>query len=158
VLDDLALMLSDGQPATLPMYVGGRWVEAGTRSLDAVEDPATGRAVAHAPAGTVQDAEEALEAARAAQPAWAALPAVERGRAVHALADEVAREADLLARVVVAEQGKPLGQARGEIGATETFLRYAAEWARRIEGEILPADARTRRSGSAGCPTGSWRG
>ncbi|TNC64518.1 aldehyde dehydrogenase family protein [Rubellimicrobium roseum] len=123
------------------MFIDGQWRDASGLGVDEVEDPATGRAIATTPQGTRAHAEEALDAARRAQPAWAALPAVERGRAVLALADAVHAETELLARIVVAEQGKPIGQARGEIGATETFLRFAAEWARRIEGEILPSDA-----------------
>ncbi|MBP8932571.1 MAG: aldehyde dehydrogenase family protein, partial [Paracoccus sp.] len=106
-----------------------------------IENPADETIIATTPAGTADTAAEALQAARRAQPGWAMLPAVERGRAVQALADAVRDHADLLARIVVMEQGKPLAQARGEVGATETFLRYAAEQARRIEGEILPSDA-----------------
>jgi lactaldehyde dehydrogenase/glycolaldehyde dehydrogenase len=127
------------------MFIGGRWtedaaLEAG-RERHAVHDPATEQVIAETIAGTPADAEAALAAARQAQKAWARVPAPERGRIVAALADAVREHADLLARIVVAEQGKPLAQARGEIGATETFLRYAAEQGRRIEGEIVPADA-----------------
>jgi lactaldehyde dehydrogenase/glycolaldehyde dehydrogenase len=141
VLEDFRSLFSEGRPLAARMFIDGRWQEPGGLGVDEVEDPATGRAIATTPAGTRAHAEEALAAARAAQPAWARLPAVERGRAVLALADAVHAESELLARIVVAEQGKPIGQARGEIGATETFLRYAAEWARRIEGEILPSDS-----------------
>lgn len=123
------------------MFIDGRWT-AGTASIRTqVENPATEAVVATVPEGTADDAVAALEAARRAQPAWAALPAIERGRLVASLADAVRDHAHALARIVVAEQGKPLNQARGEIGATETFLRYAAENARRIEGDILPSDA-----------------
>lgn len=141
MLNDLRQMLDEGRPVTARMFIDGRWDEGAGLPVDEVENPADEALIATTPAGTAAHAEAALDAARVAQPAWAALPAIERGRAVAALADAVSDEAELLARIVVAEQGKPIGQARGEIGATETFLRYAAEWARRIEGEILPADA-----------------
>nr|WP_245218912.1 aldehyde dehydrogenase family protein [Rubellimicrobium aerolatum] len=140
-MDDLLSLIADGRPFAARMFIDGAWADPSGLGVDEVEDPATGRVVATAPRGTRSHAEEALEAARRAQPAWARVPAVERGRAVLALADAVRAEAESLARIVVLEQGKPLGQARGEIGATETFLRYAAEWARRIEGEILPSDS-----------------
>ncbi|HVX80653.1 MAG TPA: aldehyde dehydrogenase family protein, partial [Devosiaceae bacterium] len=107
-----------------------------------IENPADESIVATVPEGSASDAVAALEAAKRAQPGWAALPAHERGKAVGALADSVRENADALARIVVAEQGKPLNQALGEIGATETFLRYAAENARRIEGDIFPSDSR----------------
>lgn len=83
---------------------------------------------------------------------------IERGRLVSRLADALARDADRLARVVVAEQSKPLDQALGEIGASETFLRYAAENARRIEGDILPSDQPDEEVGAFGdCRRGRWR-
>nr|WP_210272758.1 aldehyde dehydrogenase family protein [Chthonobacter rhizosphaerae] len=123
------------------MLIGGEWTGGGSSGEIEVENPATEAIIATIPDGTAADAEAALAAARAAQPAWAALPAYERGKAVDALADAIDENADLLARLVVAEQGKPIGQARGEIAATETFLRYAAESARRIEGDILPSDS-----------------
>lgn len=122
------------------MFMGGRWIGVSGDAHD-VENPADEQVIARTPAGGAAIAGDALEAARRAQGAWAALPAVERGRAVQKLADAVRDEDGLLARIIVAEQGKPLGQARGEVAAAETFLRYAAEQARRIEGEILPADA-----------------
>lgn len=132
-------MAMHGQALKARMFVGGRWSETGHDGHE-VDNPANEDIIAVTPAGTEATAGEALEAARRAQPAWAALPAIERGRAVQALADAVRDEAELLARIVVAEQGKPLDQARGEVAAAETFLRYAAEQARRIEGEILPSD------------------
>jgi lactaldehyde dehydrogenase / glycolaldehyde dehydrogenase len=123
------------------MFVDGQWTTGATAKRIEVKNPANEAVVATVPEGTGDDAIAALEAAKRAQPHWAALPAVERGRLVSALADAVHSHADTLARIVVAEQGKPLNQALGEIGATETFLRYAAENARRIEGDILPSDS-----------------
>jgi lactaldehyde dehydrogenase / glycolaldehyde dehydrogenase len=121
------------------MFVDGCWIGTATDGHE-IENPADETIIAQTPAGDETTAAAALEAARRAQREWAARPAVERGRAVHALADAVHAHVDLLARVIVAEQGKPLGQAKGEVAAAETFLRYAAEQARRIEGEILPSD------------------
>lgn len=133
-------LVSEDRPVTARMFIGGVWLGM-TASGHEVENPATEAVIATTPVGTADTAADALAAARAAQPHWAARPAVERGRAVAALADAVRDHADLLARIVVAEQGKPLNQAQGEVGAAETFLRFAAEQARRIEGEILPSDA-----------------
>ena len=92
------------------------------------------------PKGTADDADRALMAARAAQPAWEALPPVERGRLLHRLAQLILENRERLARLVVAEQGKPLAEARGEIDGTALYLTYAAEEARRITGDILPSD------------------
>ncbi len=133
-------MITSGRPVHARMFVGGRWVGGAMDGHDVVS-PSDESVVARTVAGGTDIAAEALAEARQAQKAWAARPAVDRARAVHALADQVRDHADLLARIIVAEQGKPIGQALGEVGAAETFLRFAAEQARRMEGEILPADA-----------------
>ncbi len=140
VLLDLAQMITHGTRFRARMFIDGAWRE-GPADTHTVENPTDETIIAQTPAGGADDATEALDSARRAQPAWAARPAIERGRAVAALADAVRDQTDLLARIVVTEQGKPLDQARGEIGATENFLRFAAEQARRIEGEILPSDS-----------------
>ncbi|WP_435164576.1 aldehyde dehydrogenase family protein [Falsirhodobacter sp. 1013] len=140
MLNVLNQLLTDHRPATACMFVEGRWIRDAA-DWHEVENPADEALIARTPAGGANVAEVALDAARRAQPAWAARPAVERGRAVAALADQVRQHADLLAHIVVAEQGKPLDQARGETGGTENFLRLSAEQARRIEGKILPSDA-----------------
>ncbi len=90
--------------------------------------------------GTGDDAERALEAAQAAQPAWEALPPVERGNLLRRLAQLILENRERLARIVVAEQGKPLAEARGEIEGAALYLTYAAEEARRMAGDILPSD------------------
>lgn len=122
------------------MFVNGEWRAGHQHTRIEVENPANESVIATIPDGSEQDAFDALEAAARAQPAWASRPAIERGRLILKLADAVASHREQLARTVVAEQGKPLDQANGEIGAVETFLRYAAENARRIEGDILPSD------------------
>lgn len=123
------------------MLIGGRWTNGSGSDVAEVENPANQRIIGTIPQGVAEDAVAALEAARRAQPAWAALPPVERAKPIFALADLVKESAAALARIIVAEQGKPLNQALGEVGATETFFRYAAESARRIEGDIVPSDA-----------------
>jgi lactaldehyde dehydrogenase/glycolaldehyde dehydrogenase len=123
------------------MFIDGRWTAGAGNGRSEVENPANESIIATVPEGVADDAFAALEAAKRAQPAWAALPPIERARLVSAWADAVRENDGVLARIVVAEQGKPLNQAMGEIGATETFLRYAAENARRIEGDIIPSDA-----------------
>jgi lactaldehyde dehydrogenase/glycolaldehyde dehydrogenase len=122
------------------MYIDGAWTDGRSRERIAVENPANESVVGTVPAGTPEDAVAALEAARRAQPAWAALPPIVRAGHVLDLAAAVRRDRARLARIVTLEQGKPLNQAEGEIDAVATFLTYAAENARRIEGDILPSD------------------
>lgn len=122
------------------LYINGEWVDSTNQDRIEVENPANEEIIATIPAGSADDAQRALEAAQAAQPAWEALPPIERAKLNLKLADLVQQHREHLARVVVAEQGKPLAQAYGEIDATSAFLSYTAEGARRIEGDIVPSD------------------
>jgi lactaldehyde dehydrogenase / glycolaldehyde dehydrogenase len=121
-------------------FINGQWVASSGKDFIEVENPATEEVIAQVPNGTADDAERALEAARAAQPAWEALPPVERGTLLRRLAQLILENRERLARIVVAEQGKPLAEARGEIDGTALYLTHAAEEARRITGDILPSD------------------
>ncbi|SDL15649.1 phenylacetaldehyde dehydrogenase [Arthrobacter sp. ov407] len=107
-------------------------------------DPATGQPVGEAPVHTVQDLEEAIAAAQAAQPAWAALGHDARSAALLKAADAVERSAEELARLLSREQGKPLNgpNARFEVGACAAWLRAAAATA--LEPETVVDDGETR--------------
>ena len=122
------------------MFINGQWLDAGKHQTIDVENPANEQIIATIPEGTPDDADRALNAAKQAQVAWARQPAIERGKIVLALARAVIANKDEYARLITLEQGKPLNQAYGEVGAVENFLRYAAENARRIEGDIIPSD------------------
>lgn len=121
------------------MLIDGKWVkgDAGTR---AVINPSTGEAFAEVPEASPEQALQAIAAARRAQPAWGRKSPLERARYMKRIAQLVRRDADRLARIVVMEQGKPINEAHGEVGGTAEFFEYFAEFARRIQGEILPSD------------------
>ena len=121
-------------------FINGQWVASTGKDFIEVENPTTEEIIAQVPNGTADDAERALEAAKAAQPGWEALPPVERGNLLRRLAQLILENRERLARLVVAEQGKPLAEARGEIDGTALYLTHAAEEARRITGDILPSD------------------
>ena len=122
-------------------YINGQWTASTGKDFIDVENPATEEIIARVPNGTADDAERALEAAKAAQPAWEALPPIERGHLLRRLAQLILENRERLARIVVAEQGKPLAEARGEIEGAALYLTYAAEEARRMAGDILPSDS-----------------
>ena len=125
-------------PTAYKMFINGQWLE--TNDTIEVENPANERIIATIPKGRKEDAIAALQAAKNAQPAWAATPPIERAKLVHKLADALTSNKTHLATLLVQEQGKPLNQAEGEVDASVNFLRYAAENARRIEGDIIPSD------------------
>ena len=121
-------------------FINGQWTDSTVKEWIEVENPATGVVIATVPKGGADDADRALVAAAAAQPAWEALPPIERAKLLTGLARLILENRDRLARLVVAEQGKPLTEARGEIEGAALYLTYAAEEARRITGDIIPSD------------------
>jgi lactaldehyde dehydrogenase/glycolaldehyde dehydrogenase len=122
------------------LFIHGEWRPATSGARRAVINPATEEVVAEAADGGPGDVDAALDAARRAQPAWEALPAIARARYLHAIAARVREDLEPLARLVVLEQGKTINEARGEVGGTAEFFDYFAEFARRLEGELLPSD------------------
>ncbi len=107
-------------------------------------DPATGQPVGEAPVHTVQDLEQAIAAAQAVQPAWAALGHDARSAALLKAADAVERSAEELAQLLSREQGKPLNgpNARFEVGACAAWLRVAATTP--LKPETVVDDGETR--------------
>ena len=131
---------STKKPNQYQIYINGQWTSSTNQEVIEVENPANEEVVATIPAGSKDDAQRALEAAQTAQPAWEALPAIERAKLIIRLAELVDTDRDNLAHLIVSEQGKPIDQAYGEVDATIQFLKYSAEGARRIEGDIVPSD------------------
>jgi lactaldehyde dehydrogenase / glycolaldehyde dehydrogenase len=123
------------------MLIGGEWRGATGGATRPVLNPATGEAFAAVPEGTREDAGAALEAARSAQAAWEALTGVQRAEYLKRIVELIRGDAERLARLVVQEQGKPLVEARGEIGGTAGFFDYFTTFARAPMGEILPSDS-----------------
>ena len=124
---------------TLQNYINGEFTDHSGEFIP-VLNPSTGETIAQAPETSLEEVSRALEAAEAAQPAWAKVPAVERASYLYKIADGIRKNAKSLARQITEEQGKILGLADGEIAFTLQGLTYPAEWARRIEGEILESD------------------
>ncbi len=109
---------------TYQNYIDGAFVACD--NLIEVRNPATGAVLSRVPESDAATAERAIAAARAAQKAWSQKPAVER--------------AGYLARVITEEGGKIQSLALVEVNFTADYLDYMAEWARRIEGEIITSD------------------
>lgn len=103
----------------------------------AIPDAATGETMGYAPIHGVEDLNRAVAAARAAQPAWAALSHAERSAILRRTADEVDAHAEELARIIAQEQGKPLNGpgARFEAGGCAAWIRNAADTA--LEPEVV---------------------
>lgn len=122
-------------------FIAGEWVNAQSGERISVENPATGEIWAEVPSCGPEDADHALAAAEAARISWAALPPIERAGYLYRIAGGLAEEKAHFAKLLVLEQGKTLAEAEFEVDDTIRYLTYSAEAARRIKGEIFPADA-----------------
>ena len=120
----------------LAMYINGRFENDFNGEWRDVLNPSTEETIAREPKGGKADVDRAVAAARAAQPAWERLPAVERGAYLRKIAQGIRERADELTDTIVAEGGKTKDLARVEVMFTADYLDYQAEWARRYEGEI----------------------
>lgn len=119
-------------------YIDGAFA-AGDNLIE-VFNPANGQLLGSVPETSLSEVERAIAAARAAQKGWARKPANERAGYLHRIASKVRDNAERLARIITAEQGKVLGLALVEVNFTADYLDYMAEWGRRLEGEILTSD------------------
>lgn len=105
-----------------------------------VINPVTEEIVATVQAGTKEDVDKALVAAKNAQDAWEDLPSVQRGKYLHQMADVIRNHRDELVALLTEEQAKVTGLSQAEIDTTADYFDYYAGFARRIEGEIIPSD------------------
>ncbi|MEJ5065160.1 aldehyde dehydrogenase [Erwinia sp. MYb375] len=127
-------------PVQQHMYINGEFVENRADRWIEVINPATEAVLSRIPEGSAEDAQRAIDAAEAAQPAWEALPAIERGNWLQKIAQGVRQRAAELTAAIVAEGGKTQELAETEVFFTADYLDYMAGWARRYEGEIVQSD------------------
>ena len=120
------------------MFINGKWVDS--RERLEILNPANEEVLATTPVATPDQVSEALLTAQAAQRPWALKTGVERGKVLRRWADLVDQNRDRFARLISQEVGKPLAEAFGEVDFGNSWFRYYAEYDRRIEGDILPAD------------------
>ena len=135
-LKDPGLLKADG-------LINGEWV--GGTSRFAVNDPATGAELAQVANLGPVDAAAAISAANKAWPAWRAKTAKERSAVLMKWFALLHQHADDLARIMTAEQGKPLAEARGEVMYGASFVEWFAEEAKRVYGETIPTTDNNKR-------------
>jgi len=136
----LAASLSDPTLLARAAYIGGEWITKADCTFD-VTNPATGELLATLPALTAEDARRAIVAAKAAQAPWARRTGKDRAAILKEWHRLWIGAADDLARILTAEQGKPLAEAKGEILYGAAYLEWFAEEAKRIYGETIPGHA-----------------
>lgn len=122
--------------------IDGEWMGAGA---DPVRDPATGHEIGRVPRFGKRETEMAVRAARGAFMGWAAQTGRDRGLILKSWAGLMRDNVDELARILTAEQGKPLAESRAEFLSAAGYFDYYAEEASRVVGEIVEAPRRDSR-------------
>ena len=122
------------------MFVDGDWVDSENEERIEIVNPTTERVIASVPKASREQTKAALEAAEQAQPNWEDLAPVKRASFLFKTAELIRRDKERLSRILTSEQGKPLFEARGEIDGAASNFEYYAEFARRIEGDVLPSE------------------
>ncbi len=128
---------------TYPLYLNGQWVT--TQTVLPVVNPATAERFAEACTVDRRRVAEAVRDAHAAFQNWRQLTGKARGVYLKAVADEMERRAEDIARIITLENGKPLAQSRGEVAMSADHLRWFAEEARRVYGRTIPNQVDSKR-------------
>jgi aldehyde dehydrogenase (NAD+) len=122
-------------------FIGGQWTGAASgRTFETRNPAATDDVVGVYPKGDAGDARQAIDAARAAQPKWAAVPAPKRGEILYRAANLLEARADAVAREMTREEGKTLPEARGEVARAVNILRFFGGEGARLSGDNTPSE------------------
>ncbi|HEY1707174.1 MAG TPA: NAD-dependent succinate-semialdehyde dehydrogenase [Rhizomicrobium sp.] len=141
----MALKLKDETLLRADAYVNGEWTGSKSGGRFAVTNPATGETIAEVANLDVSDVKNAIEAANAAWPAWRAKTAKERAGLMRKWFELIMANQEDLARLMTAEQGKPLAETRGEVAYGASFIEWFAEEGKRIYGDVIPTFAAGKR-------------
>ena len=127
-------------PKSYKLFINGEWVDSHSKETERIYSPSTEEVVGTVHVGDQEDATKALNAANIAFKGWKNLPARKRAEMMRAFASEIRANKKRLAELLVREQGKILSLAEIEVEVTATFIEYACDWARQMEGDIVPSD------------------
>lgn len=141
----MAVTLSNPALFRSQALIAGEWCAAYSGNTYSVLNPATGEQLADVPDMGALDARHAVTSAKAAGKGWAMLPAKQRANILRRWYDLIVANKEDLARLITAEQGKPLTEARAEIDYGAAYVEWFAEEAKRIYGDVIPAPAADRR-------------
>lgn len=121
-------------------FIGGRWQQSSAGRLVANRNPATGEVLGQVPLSTREEARAAVDAAAEAFPRWRDTPGPVRGKLLFKALEIFDREMPRLADALTREEGKTLGESRGELQRSRNILEYMAGEGRRLRGETLPSE------------------
>ncbi|MBP6616506.1 MAG: NAD-dependent succinate-semialdehyde dehydrogenase [Burkholderiaceae bacterium] len=138
LLKDPSLLKSDA-------LINGLWLPSLSKARFSVQDPSNGQHLTDVANLGPAQAQQAIDAANAAWPAWRSKTAKERSQILRRWFDLLIAHQDDLARIMTAEQGKPFAEAKGEVAYGASFVEWFAEEAKRLNGETIPQFDNNRR-------------
>ncbi len=126
-------------------YINGEWVEADNGATVDVLNPANGETVATVSSLGINEAKRAIDAANNAWSQWKNTTAIERSKIIRRWYELIIENQEDLAKILTAEQGKPLSEARGEILYGASYLEWYGEEAKRVNGDVIPHPSNDKR-------------
>ncbi|MFO7854783.1 MAG: NAD-dependent succinate-semialdehyde dehydrogenase [Paracoccaceae bacterium] len=129
--------MSDYQ--TLELLIDGRWRQGSTGKSEPVLEPATGETLAEVPHASAADLDEALQASAKGFETWRKTPPIQRQKIMEQAARLLEDRADAIARDLTREMGKPVGEAKMELGFAIDVLRWYGEEGKRVYGRMVPS-------------------
>ena len=142
---DLASLLKDPSLLCTKAFVAGEWVDADDGTTFDVVNPARGDVICSVPNLSRAETSRAIDAANAAMKDWAARTGKERAQVMRKWFDLMMENQDDLGKILTAEMGKPLAEAKGEIAYGASFIEWFGEEAKRVYGETVPGHQRDKR-------------
>jgi succinate-semialdehyde dehydrogenase/glutarate-semialdehyde dehydrogenase len=145
IAKEIDIMLKDASLFRQQCYINGQWLDADSKATFLVTNPANGTVLGSVPKMGAAETRRAIEAANAAWPAWRERTAKERGAILRRWFELLIANQDDLAKLMTAEQGKPLAEAKGEVAYGASFIEWFAEEAKRVYGDTIPQPRRDQR-------------
>ncbi len=139
------LSLNDMELIRQQAYIAGRWCDADSGKRFPVTNPATGEVLAEVPEMGASETRRAIDAAKVAWPDWRRKSAKDRAGILRKWYDLMMANLEDLARIMTAEQGKPLAESQGEIAYAASFIEWFAEEGKRVYGDTIPSPWNDRR-------------
>ncbi|MCC2596435.1 NAD-dependent succinate-semialdehyde dehydrogenase [Pusillimonas sp. MFBS29] len=141
----LPIELQDPTLFKTASYIDGKWIQATDNGTFPVDNPANGSTIAQVTNLEVDQAQAAIAAADKAFKGWRARTGKERAGILRKWFDLIIANTEDLARLMTLEQGKPVAEARGEIGYGASFVEWFGEQAKRVNGDIMSSPSKANR-------------
>ncbi|KAM0327635.1 hypothetical protein ACHAQA_005928 [Verticillium albo-atrum] len=135
---NLAVTLADNTLLVESSYINGQWVSSKSQKTFEVRNPATNELIGTSPESSVEDLNDAIQAASIAFPLWRAQSGRQRGRILRRLSDLITANKVDIGKIITAENGKARGDAEGEALFSASFFEWFAEEAPRTYGDVVP--------------------